>query len=302
MITFAIPFYSGIRWLPRTIESLLAQRDPGWRAIVCDDGSPEAGAEDLVRAVGDPRLTYQRNPRNLGMADNWNRCLELAETELVTLLHDDDELLPDYTGVVSAAAARHPDATALYTHAEIIGEDSRPRFSFPDFVKARLVDPSPRAEVVLAGERGLRASLRGNFITCPTLSYRKSRLGALRFSAAYRFVLDLELTTQILLAGGTIVGCPEVCYRYRRHQGNATLGFTRSLYRFEEEAAWFDRVHAVAVERGWRSLTAPARRKAIVKLNLGWVALSSLLRLRGEASARALAMLVRLQRKGVAGS
>ena len=297
-ITFAIPFYSGIHYLPRALDSVLAQDDPRWVAFVCDDGSVE-GVEKLVRSYGDERLEYHKNPHNLGMAGNWNRCLELAQTELINLLHEDDELLPNYASVVREAAARHPTATAFYAHAGIIGEQGEARFSFPDFIKTRFLDPSPGAEIVLSGEPAVRALLKGDFIMCPTLCYRRSRLGSLRFCTDYKFVQDIELTTQILLRGGTIVGCPDVCYRYRRHDANATSQYTRTLYRFEEESAYFDRVHDVALERGWRTCTKRARNKTILKLNLGYVMLEGLLRRDWRLGARAMGMLIRLQRQAL---
>ena len=47
-ITFAIPYYSGLAYLEQTIESVLAQTDPQWIAVVCDD-SPTAEARELFR-------------------------------------------------------------------------------------------------------------------------------------------------------------------------------------------------------------------------------------------------------------
>lgn len=43
-----------------------------------------------------PNFIYYRNEENLGMFGNWNRCIELARGEWVTLLHDDDLLIPNY--------------------------------------------------------------------------------------------------------------------------------------------------------------------------------------------------------------
>ncbi len=293
LVTFAIPFYSGLSYLSRAIDSVMQQRDPNWRAIVCDDGSL-SGVEELVMGYRDDRLRYAKNERNLGMAGNWNRCLEAAETDLVTLLHQDDELLPNYTSVMRAAAVRHPDATAFYTHTDIINEDSEPQFSFPDFIKTNFIDPSPNAEITLAGESGVRALLKGDFIMCPTQCYRLSRLGSLRFNENYKMVLDIELITQTLLQGGTIVGCPEICYRYRRHTENATSEYTRSLLRFREESAYFDRVHAIALERGWHGCATASKKKSILKLNLGYVTLSSLLRREWRPSAQGMYLLTRL--------
>jgi glycosyltransferase involved in cell wall biosynthesis len=292
-ITFAIPFYSGIRYLAKALDSVIAQSNANWRAIVVDDGA-EPGVEALVLGYGDVRLRYYKNERNLGMAGNWNRCLDLPDTDLVNVLHQDDELLPNYASVMLGAAARHPEATAFYAHTDIISETGEAAFSFPDFVKTKFIDPSPNAEVIIAGESGLRALLKGDFIMCPTLCYRRSRLASLRFDDTYKMVLDIELTTQILLRDGAIVGCPDICYRYRRHAENATSEHTRSLLRFREESAYFDRVYLIAKARGWQGCATAARRKSILKLNLGYVTLSSLLRRQWGPGARGLRMLTKL--------
>jgi glycosyltransferase involved in cell wall biosynthesis len=292
-VTFAIPFYSGLVYLPRAIESVLAQRDPSWQAFVVDNDSPERGAEAVVRGFRDDRIRYLRNPRNLGMAGNFNRCLDLAETDLVTLLHSDDELLPGYCGTVRAAAGRHPSAAAFYCRAEIIGEDSQPTFSLPDFVKY-FIDPSPRREHVLAGEAGVRALLRSNFIMAPTLCFRKSVLADRRFPEGPQFVLDLELTTSLLLAGESLVGVPERCYRYRRHGGSATAEFTRTQHRFREESDYYDRMRAIAEARQWDRCARLAARKSVLKLNVTFCALRSFARLRLGQARRELQLLRQL--------
>jgi glycosyltransferase involved in cell wall biosynthesis len=292
MLTFAIPYYSAPHYLGRALASVRAQTVADWQCLVCDDG--EGGeAEALVRSLGDSRIRYFKNQRNLGMAANWNRCIDLAETDLVQLLHEDDELLPGYASIMLRAAAEHADAGILYCGAEIIGPDSKRAFSFPDFIKFNFVNPARRKKLVLAGESGVRALLKGDFIMCPTMCFRKSRLGALRFSTEYKLVQDLELITQHLMAGGTIVGVPEVCYRYRRHPDNATSEYTRSLLRFQEESAYYDRVLQMAEARGWRSCIEPARERRIIKLNLMYVTLKSFFKMQFAEGSRGLALLRR---------
>jgi glycosyltransferase involved in cell wall biosynthesis len=285
-LTFAIPFYSGINYLPRAIESLLAQSDGNWKAFVCDNASPEPGVEALVQRYGDSRLGYLRNKSNYGMARDFNRCLDLAETDLVTLLHADDELLPRYCGTMRAAAGRHPTAVAFFCRAQIIGSDNRPAFSIANLVKD-VINPSSRREGVLAGEAGVRALLNGNFIMAPTLCFRKSVLGSRRFPEEFKFVLDLELTTSLLLEGESLVGLPEVAYRYRQHQENTTAELTRTQVRFREESAYFDRMRRKASDRGWEHCRRVAEKKRIIKLNLTVSVLESCLRLRlGDARRR----------------
>jgi hypothetical protein len=227
------------------------------------------------------------------MVGNWNRCLDLAETDLVTLLHADDELLDNYCGLMAAAGERFPDAAAFFCGARIIDGAGRARFSFPDFVKGFYMPPG-RQPLVLAGERGLAAVLRGNFIMCPTLCYRRGVLAGRRFATGWRFAQDLELTARLLGEGERLVGLRELAYAYRRHEHNATVAYTANLCRFEEEARLYDAIRAASLRRRWPGAAAVAGRKSIIKLNLGYCAFLDLLRLRPRQAWRKGALLGQL--------
>ncbi len=293
-LTIAIPFHRGLDYLRVAIESVRAQTVPDWQLVVADDrgeASSEA-VEDLVGSFGDPRIRYRPNPHNLGMVANWNRCLELAETELVTLLHADDRLLPGYAATMLALADRHPEAVALFCGAQIIDAEGRPRFSLADAVKHFFV-PGRSGDVVLRGEDSLRVIMAGNFIMCPTLCLRRPVLGARRFEETWRQVQDLELTSRLLLEDETLVGTREVAYAYRRHPENATARQSESLLRFDEEFALFAGVAERAARRGWPRAASVSQRASIVRLHLAYRALRDLLALRFDAAGRELRCLVR---------
>ena len=124
LLTIAIPYYRGREYLKLAIESVRGQESTGWHLLVCDDGAEDSGAgraiEELVASYRDDRLRYHRSESGPGMVRNWNRCLDLAETDLVSLLHADDQLLPDYAGLMLELAAAYPEAAAFYCRAHII--------------------------------------------------------------------------------------------------------------------------------------------------------------------------------------
>ena len=273
-VTYAIPFYTGVSYLARALRSIVAQTDDRWEAVVCDDGS-EPGVEQIVRSFGNGRVRYEKNARNLGIAGNFNRCIDVATTELSVVLHQDDELTPNYTGTMLAAAERHPNAAAFFCRTQIIDENGDPRFSLTDAVKEVLIHPAPGKEIVLAGEPGVRTLLKGNFIMAPTLCFRKRVLGARRFPTGFKFLMDLELTTRLFLEGEHLVGVPDRCYRYRRHEENATSKYTRTQLRFREESEYYDRMKAICAERGWDECVRLATQKRMVKLNITYRALKS---------------------------
>jgi len=291
VITVAIPYYRNRVFVRRAVASVLAQTDPRWQLVVSDgSGGPDADVRDFVQRLADPRVRYLPSDRRLDMPANWNRCLDAATTDLVALLHDDDELLPGYAAGMLAAAARRPAAALLFCEARVIGPDGRPRFSVPDFVK-RFYRPRRGREVVLRGEAGLRAVMRGNFIMCPTVCYRTSRLAGRRFPAGWHQALDLAFTSGVLLDGGSMVGLPDVLYAYRRHAGNATAVQTANLLRFREEVAVFDHVARRARGVGWSGAAAVAAGKGVIQLNLGYCAAADLARGHWAAARRKLRLL-----------
>jgi glycosyltransferase involved in cell wall biosynthesis len=87
-----IPTFNRTEYLPRTLESVLAQ-DPGrdkMQIEVVDNCSTTDDPEPVVRAAAGDGITFTRNSQNLGSMRNFNRCIERANGYLVHILHDDD--------------------------------------------------------------------------------------------------------------------------------------------------------------------------------------------------------------------
>lgn len=269
MITFTIPFYANTDYLRRVLDSVRAQTVRDFQCLVVDDCGPEPEAAELVRSYGDERISYRRNRQNLGLAGNWNVCLDAAQTDLVQIVHADDELCPHYAERMLAASREWPAATAFFCRAQIINAHSQPVFSLPDYVKKYLA-PAADVPFVLSGDEGLRSLLEGWFIFCPTLCFRRSQLGERRFDPRWRFVIDLAFVSRLLLEGAQLVGLPDIAYRYRRHSGSKTTELSANLVRFEEERDLYQQLHAQTQEQGWRRAAAAARRRKLVKRYLAY--------------------------------
>lgn len=264
-IGIAIPFYSGVGFLAEALHSLLRQRDEAWVAVVVDDASPESGVEELVASLGDPRVGYVRNEVNLGLAANFNRCLEVTGCDLVTIFHADDVLLADYVGTVRAAAESVPTATCVAPLAVVIDGSGQRSDTLADRVK-RLLWPRSR-RVLLEGDRGLARLMHGQFMYCPAVAYRPRLLPEVRFDTAWRQVMDLDLYTRILLSGGSILLDRTPVYAYRRHVGTTTAKNTAAFVRLGEETALARRTAEEAARRGWRRTRRAARMRWTTRLN-----------------------------------
>ena len=286
----AIPFYRNISYLRTAIESVTEQSSSDWRLWVLDDSGgnePEETVRQLIASFDDDRIRYHRNPETVGMAANWNPCLDSAATEFITLLHGDDRLLPNYLDAIQRVARAHPQAVAVYCDTTIIGASGKTEFSLADRVKG-FFSPRGSGEVVLTGQPAATALMRGNFIMCPTLSFRRSLLGARRFDAGWEQVQDLDLTLRLLMDGETLVGAAEIAYAYRRHPESATWVQSQSRLRFDEEFRLFDQIAARAEALGWSQTAHVSRRKRIVKLHLAYRALRAFARLQPRSAVETL--------------
>src|SRR5579872_4175700 len=81
--TVMIPTYNRSTYLERTLRSVLAG-DPGPEVMqieVVDDASTVDDPEPVVRRVGGDRVSFFRQPRNLGLVGSWNSCIERAVGE-----------------------------------------------------------------------------------------------------------------------------------------------------------------------------------------------------------------------------
>jgi glycosyltransferase involved in cell wall biosynthesis len=282
-VFFAIPFYKNTDYLKETLQSLIIQNDPDWSAIVLDDSVDPVEtikASHYVTGLNDSRIRYLRNPKNLGMAANWNQALDLAkEDELSVILHADDRLLPDYVSTMKALAAKHPTASAYFCKSEIIGSDGNPVFSFADFYKKLLVPSVP--EINLSGVNGIDKLISGNFIFCPSICYRMSRVNTARFNTDLRMVIDFDFILRLLKNNGVLVGSyRHSLFQYRRHLDNTTVALTRNLSRFHEEIKLYRELSTWLKSKNEIKLARRAKSMRVVKLNLSFQILKSLFKLR----------------------
>jgi GT2 family glycosyltransferase len=300
-ITFAIPYYENPEYLARTLKSVHAQNRSDWKAVVVDDSAGQTEAGALVRSLDDPRTTFVRNSGAHGIGPAWNRCVEAADTELVTILHADDELLPNYADVMIRAADRHPEPVAFFCPVRLIDEKGLPVRTAPDFFKRFLVPrPDRRTQtILLKGEPAARRLLQGNFLVAPSVCYRREHLAPMPFSVRWRFVLDLDLYLRLLLRGDGILGVPDVALLWRRHAGATTVRLTRTLERFREEVQFLDEMIPPLKEAGWDAAAKTARRKTVRKLHLGFLAAGDAIRFRPREAIPKLSLLAELIRDSV---
>ncbi|MEG4573206.1 glycosyltransferase family 2 protein [Microcoleus sp. N3A4] len=80
--------------LKHSIQSVINQTHKEFELVVMDNFSSPETAE-VVASFNDERIKYHRAPERLSMSDNWELGLSHATGEYITVLGDDDGLMPD---------------------------------------------------------------------------------------------------------------------------------------------------------------------------------------------------------------
>src|SRR6476469_7775558 len=92
-VSVCVATYNQGRYLHQALQSILDQTMQDFEIIVSDDAStddtPAIMAEVTAGAYG-ARVRYVRQPHNVGIAENRNRCLALARGQYIAWLDSDD--------------------------------------------------------------------------------------------------------------------------------------------------------------------------------------------------------------------
>ncbi|MDI6603793.1 MAG: glycosyltransferase family 2 protein [Thermoanaerobacteraceae bacterium] len=122
-VTVAIPTYNRAHYLKEAIESVLAQTYKDYELLIIDNASTD-NTEDVVKIFNDKRIKYIKNETNIGMVNNWNKCLDLAQGEYVIIFHDDDLMKPKLLEEEVKILDNNDDVVVVATNVTLIDENN----------------------------------------------------------------------------------------------------------------------------------------------------------------------------------
>jgi glycosyltransferase involved in cell wall biosynthesis len=198
LVTFIIPTL-GRPTLKRTVQSLQAQHNPNWEAIIIFDGlAPQPITTDRrFRMIKIPKtglFNHAGEVRNQGM--------KYVKTEWMAFVDDDDTLSPDYIDRLLEESQRKTDLTTVIF-----------RMYYPELQQ---IIPAPDQQDLSSGHVGISYSIKSSL-----------------YQAGFKFIPgpteDFNLLEAIRQAGQKMVLSPYVTYWIRSPQKQATLSH-RSTY------------------------------------------------------------------------
>ena len=272
-IEIFIPHYGRFDYLKQAVESVLNQSDSNWTLTVVDDGYPTDEAAHYFEKISDKRVSYLKNPKNLGVTGNFNRCIELGQAQHMVILGFDDRLKPSFVSEVNGLISQSPEAAIYQVGVEVINAEGSVYSPLPDRIKS-LIRPKG-SQLVMESKQALESLLIGNWLYFPSIVWKTSELKKYGFDKKFSIAQDLDLIAKILLAGGKLAVSSKVSFQYRRHPASLSSLAGGDALRYEEEKELFASLQPKLRALGYLK----AARRAKLRITSRLAALVDLIRL-----------------------
>ncbi len=222
-VSVCVATYNQGRYLRQALQSILNQTLQDFEIVVSDDASTDDTSAIVAQVSADApwaRLHYVRQPHNLGIAENRNRCLALARGQYIGWLDSDDIYHPELLAVQSAVLDRHPQVGLAHSAYQVIDSAGR---RLPDW-------PLPFAEDrIETGQTAFQELVLANYITAPTVLVRRechAQVGPYAPSVG-RSSTDWEMWLRIALRADLAYTATPLT-QYRQHTSSTSTTTSKS--------------------------------------------------------------------------
>lgn len=238
-LTVAVPTCNGGPHLSEAIGSILTQEGAPFDLVVSDDRSDDGSLERVRAAAGD-RARIEVNAERLGLAGNWNRCVELARTPLVAIFHQDDVMRPGHLAAHVGAFARDGEIGLVASASDVIDERGA---TVAESIVGR-GGLGPVDQIFPAGTLST-AMVDGNPLRCSAVTIRRAAFAeAGRFDPTLRYVLDWDFWLRVSRRW-KVAWLARPTVRIRWHGASETHRFKAGLADLEESARMLETLSSV---------------------------------------------------------
>jgi GT2 family glycosyltransferase len=151
-VLIGVPTLNGPDRLKRCLESVRDCTDTkrfDVRCVIADDGSTEMNLAGNHKVVGAflciPGMTFLHGHGRTGIASTWNRIVRSDDREIIALINDDIEVVPDWLEVIEYSLSNnaHVGMVGLNSYLSVTKQQVRVEGRMPltiDYKEARLRD------------------------------------------------------------------------------------------------------------------------------------------------------------------
>jgi len=215
-VSICIPTVDRLPYLRESVSSAQAQSLEELEILIGDDGNSDALREwALAASATDRRVRYLKTPRRLGLAGNWNFLADAATGEFLTIIGDDDRLLPTFAERLLHETTS--EVAVAFSNHYIIDETGR-RLVDASYDGTRRYGRDTLSRGVLAN--AMQVVWR-NSVPMSAAIVRTAAVRRLRFRPDIN-TPEIELLARLSHEGPAFAFVPEYLAEYRSHSGSET--------------------------------------------------------------------------------
>lgn len=232
--SFVICAYKESPYLEDCIRSLLSQTDPSPILIVTS--TPNAH----IKAAGEKYgIKVRESGAPSGIGRDWNFALSCADTDLVTIAHQDDVYRPEYAEQIKQAANKVKNPLILFTdYCELRGNQEVCENAILTVKRKMNALFKPFKSSKFVRNRVLSF---GCSICCPSVALNKSALPRFAFDEDLLCSLDWDAWSRIAREKGAFVYIPKPLMLHRIHLASETTKQLKDGRRYEEDYMMYRR-------------------------------------------------------------
>ncbi len=244
--TFVICAYKESPYLEECIRSLKKQKTDS--VIKLATSTPSAYLEDMCRKYN---IEYCVRQGEAGIAKDWNYAYSMAETDYVTIVHQDDIYFPEYSRQVIEQLDNSLNNDVLITFSDYSeirnGRESKGGLNL--YIKRGLLIPIRNNKRNDKRWRKRFIIRFGNAICCPAVTYNKKAIDELLkkqgrtdlFNIHFRSNLDWETWEWLSCEEGRFAFIPKLLMSHRIHEDSETSATIKDEERSGEDYEMFCR-------------------------------------------------------------
>ncbi len=240
--TFVLCAYGDSPYLEDCVKSLKVQTVKS--EILLSTSTPNAHIERIAEQYQIPVVI---NTGERGITGDWNFGFSQAESEYITIAHQDDLYEPTYTEQILQKADKQKHPILLFTDYFEVRNDER-------VYKNRLLRIKRMMNIgfrISKRSRFLRLRVLslGNSICCPSVTYARAACEGFRFDGSFHFACDWDAWDRLARQKGAFVYIPEPLIGHRIHEDSETTKQTEGEGRAREEYTMFRRYWPKCIAR-----------------------------------------------------
>ena len=232
--SFAILAYGESPYIEECIQSLLNQKT-GSKIYI----TTPVQTDFLKNLAAKYNLPLLLNSSSSGIGSDWNFALSKCETPYLTLAHQDDIYLPEF----SASALSHKrlqESLIVFTDYSELIENRVRKFSYTQIVKRIILKPFSFSSFITSKTIKKFILSFGSPIACPSVTYNLVLLSDFQFSNNYSINLDWDAWLRLADKNGGFIYVKKRVVQHRLHKDSETSRGIRNQKRQKEDLLIFN--------------------------------------------------------------